>query len=327
MNFDYWEEHIKATLVTAAHLAVPVEYGFTLAATPPSRAIAPGGVATFTIGVQPSGAFTATVDLVAASPSPSLTLDLHPGAIDPPGQAILTLTDAHTATLVPGLRYTVPITASGNGITQTTSVSLLVEGGGVYGFTLDAAPPSRAIAPGGVATFTIGVQPSGGFSASVDLVAASPSPSLTLALSPTAVVPPGQAMLTVTNKHPATFAPDLWYTVPITATASGIKQTTSVNLLLGGVRVYLPIVLRQRSFTTESFLGPRVQDDGHGAIPFSHFRDFVVQQRPANRACWGFLLEKRPMFVSKWGQIFHMRYPNYRQDERPYEHFSAAERR
>jgi hypothetical protein len=27
MNLDYWEEQIKATLVTAAHLAVPVELG------------------------------------------------------------------------------------------------------------------------------------------------------------------------------------------------------------------------------------------------------------------------------------------------------------
>jgi hypothetical protein len=132
MNLDYWEEQIKATLVTAAHLAVPVEYGFTLTATPPSRAIAPGGVTTFTIEVQPTGSSTATVDLFAASPSPSLTLDLIPATVDPPGQATLTLTDTHTETLVPGLWYTVPITATGDGIVQTMSVSLLVGGVRVY---------------------------------------------------------------------------------------------------------------------------------------------------------------------------------------------------
>jgi hypothetical protein len=132
MTLDYWEEQIKATLVTAAHLAVPVEYGFTLAAAPPSRVIAPGGVATFAIEVQPSGGFTATVNLVAASPSPSLTLDLFPAAVVPPGQAALTITDTHTKTLVPGLWYTVPITATAGDITQTTSVGLFVKGVRIY---------------------------------------------------------------------------------------------------------------------------------------------------------------------------------------------------
>jgi hypothetical protein len=133
MNLDYWEEQIKATTAIAAHLAVPVEEnGFTLAATPPSRAIAPGGVATFTIGVQPTGGFTATVNLVAASPSPSLTLDLFPAAVVPPGQATLTITDTHTEMLVPSLWYTVPITATASDITQTMSVGLLVEGARVY---------------------------------------------------------------------------------------------------------------------------------------------------------------------------------------------------
>lgn len=132
MNLAYWEEQIKATIASAAHLAVPVEYGFTLATTPPSRAIAPGGVATFTIEVQPTGGFTATVNLVAASPSPSLTLDLFPAAVVPPGQATLTLTDTHTEMLVPGLWYTVPITATSGEITQITSVNFLVGGVRVY---------------------------------------------------------------------------------------------------------------------------------------------------------------------------------------------------
>jgi hypothetical protein len=132
MNLDYWEEQIKATLVTAAHLAVPVDYAFTLDATPPSRVIAPGGVATFTIEVQPSGSFTATVNLVAASPSPSLTLDLFPAAIVPPGHATLTITDTHTETLLSSLWYTVPITATAGDITQTTSVGLLVAEAQIY---------------------------------------------------------------------------------------------------------------------------------------------------------------------------------------------------
>jgi len=114
-----------------------------------------------------------------------------------------------------------------------------------YGFTLSATPSLRAIAPSGVATYTVEVQPIGGFTATVSLVAASPSPSLTLGLAPTVVASPGQATLTLADTHPGpTLLPGLWYTVPVTGTGGGITQTTGVGLLVGGARVYLPLVLR-----------------------------------------------------------------------------------
>jgi len=85
----------------------------------------------------------------------------------------------------------------------------------------------------------------GGFSATVALVAASPSPSLTLSLAPTAVDPPEQATLTLTDTHPGpTLLPGLWYTVPITASGGDCTQTTSVGLLVGGARIYLPLILK-----------------------------------------------------------------------------------
>ena len=107
---------------------------------------------------------------------------------------------------------------------------------------LTAAPSSRAIDPGGVAAYTIGVGASSGFT--ISLVASSPSPSLTLQLVPTSVIPPGQATLTVTDSHTGpTLLPGLWYTVPITAT-DGVTQTTSVSLLVGGARLYLPLIMK-----------------------------------------------------------------------------------
>ena len=128
-----------------------------------------------------------------------------------------------------------------------------------YGFTLSATPSSRAIAPGGVATYTIGVQPISGFTHIVALTAASPSPSVTLSLHPTAVTPPGQITLTLTDTHPSTgsgqatgstLTPGLWYTVPITATGGGATQATGVSLLVGGARVYLPLILRSSPLVT-----------------------------------------------------------------------------
>ncbi|MEE9617662.1 MAG: choice-of-anchor Q domain-containing protein [Anaerolineae bacterium] len=115
-----------------------------------------------------------------------------------------------------------------------------------YGFTLTATPSSRAITPGAVATYTIGVQPLGGFTHTVTLVATSPSPSLILSLHPTAVTSSNQATLAITDTYTGSaLLPGLWHTVSITATGGGATQTTAASLLVGGARVYLPLVTKE----------------------------------------------------------------------------------
>ena len=107
--------------------------GFALTVAPASRAITPGGVATYTLDVQPIGGFTGTVTLSAAIPSPRLRVSLNPGSLTPPDRATLTLTDTHTdSTLLPGRWYSLPVTASGDGLTQVVPVGLLVGGARVY---------------------------------------------------------------------------------------------------------------------------------------------------------------------------------------------------
>jgi len=114
-----------------------------------------------------------------------------------------------------------------------------------YGFVLSTIPSSRAIEPGGVATYTVGVQPVGGFSSTVTLTAASPSPDLALQLAPTTLSPSARAVLTVTDGHSGTsLLPGLWYTMPITATGGGVMQSASVGLLVGGARLWLPVWLK-----------------------------------------------------------------------------------
>jgi hypothetical protein len=113
------------------------------------------------------------------------------------------------------------------------------------GFTLSALPPAQAIPPGGTATYTVAVQPVGGFSATVTLAAAA-FPSLTLSLTPAALAPTGHATLTITDHHPGpTLLPGVWYTLPITATGASVTQTVSVGLLVGGMRAWLPVIFKQ----------------------------------------------------------------------------------
>jgi len=111
------------------------------------------------------------------------------------------------------------------------------------GFTLNVTPSSQAIDPGGVAIYTLIVQPIGDFTGTVDLATVSPSPWLNVSLHPAALTPPQQATLTITDTGSAPL-PGRWYTVPITATGSGSMRTANVKLLVGGSRVYLPMILR-----------------------------------------------------------------------------------
>ena len=110
------------------------------------------------------------------------------------------------------------------------------------GFALAISPPGQRVDPGGVAVYVIEVQPAGGFSEMVTVTAASPSPSLTLELAPFVVAPPGQAPLTITDRHSGTLLPGLWYAVPITDTGGGAMQFTVAGLLVGGSQVHLPVI-------------------------------------------------------------------------------------
>jgi len=125
--------------------------------------------------------------------------------------------------------------------------SLMVDrdSGQVQGFTLSATPSTQAVEPGGVATYTLTLAVNGSFSAAVTLATASPSPSLMVDLSPATVTPPGSALLTLNDTHPAgPLLPGLWHHVPITATGGGLTQRATVRLLVGGTRIYLPVILK-----------------------------------------------------------------------------------
>jgi hypothetical protein len=106
------------------------------------------------------------------------------------------------------------------------------------GFAVLPTPSVQAVDPGGVAHYSLRLHPPD-LPHTVTLTAASPSPSLTLVLSPTVVASDTVATLTVTA-----LLPGLSYTIPITGTGGGFTQTASVELRVSGVRVYLPLVLR-----------------------------------------------------------------------------------
>jgi hypothetical protein len=113
----------------------------------------------------------------------------------------------------------------------------------IQGFSLAASPAARVIKPGSVTSYALTIDKSSAFTSTVSLVTGSPSPSLTVHLSQAVITPPGVVTLSVTDTHPSG-SPAVWYTIPITATGGATTHYTSVGLLVGGPKVYLPIVRR-----------------------------------------------------------------------------------
>jgi hypothetical protein len=144
--------------------------------------------------------------------------------------------------------YDLPDTANarilwgtGRGSYKRTGVSAVEDG-----FSLSAQPSTQAINPGGVATYTLKVQNTIAFTGSVTLsITNNPAPG-DLDLNPTSstFTPPMQVILTVTDLISGPPLPGQWYSIPIQATGGGITRTTTINLLIGGTRTHLPIILK-----------------------------------------------------------------------------------
>jgi hypothetical protein len=103
------------------------EGGFLLRAAPISQAIEPGSTTYYTLSLYPPD-LPYSVNLTATKPSPDLNLSLSPSAISGADVAVLTVTDTHPSPLMPGIWYTLPLTGTGSGFSDTTYPRLLVGG-------------------------------------------------------------------------------------------------------------------------------------------------------------------------------------------------------
>jgi hypothetical protein len=111
------------------------------------------------------------------------------------------------------------------------------------GFTLISEPTYQAIFPGESADYTIRFQAPPGFTGPVSLAHSPAPPDLTVSLSPTSITSGSSARLTLTDTHLGPVLPGVLYTVEITGTHADQEETVEVHLLVGGIRVYLPVNL------------------------------------------------------------------------------------
>ena len=101
---------------------------FRLSVVPVFRAIWPGEVSEFTIGVQAPETFSGTVALTYGPILPDLIAQLTPASLQPGATATLTITDTHTGSLQPGVMYSIAITGTNTGTVDNAQVRILVGG-------------------------------------------------------------------------------------------------------------------------------------------------------------------------------------------------------
>jgi hypothetical protein len=111
-----------------------------------------------------------------------------------------------------------------------------------YGFNLHPEPAFQAIWPGESASFNIGVQAQGGFTGTVDLEYSSLPVGIIADLTPVSMPAGAAATLILTDTHSAHTLPGLDVHVFITGTSGNLVETASVSLLVGGVRLYTPLI-------------------------------------------------------------------------------------
>jgi hypothetical protein len=112
------------------------------------------------------------------------------------------------------------------------------------GFGLVATPLTRSIQPGGMASYSLRLVPND-LPYTITLSTGTPPAKLTPGFS-SSVLTSGSpnATFSVSDAHSAPLQPGLWYTLPVTASGDGFTQTVSLRLLVGGIRVYLPLSRR-----------------------------------------------------------------------------------
>ncbi len=196
---------------------------FTISASPASLSVTMGNSGTSTITTAVSGGFNSAVSLSASGVPAGVMVTFNPGSIAAPGSGPSTATFMVTSSAAPGT-YSITISGTGGGLTQTTLVSLTVNP--AADFAVSASPGSISIRRSSSGTSSITTAVSGGFSSAIGL-SASQGGGLTVTFSPSSLAAPGSGSSTMkvtTSKNAALGN----HTVTVTATGGGKTHTTTV---------------------------------------------------------------------------------------------------
>jgi hypothetical protein len=214
-------------------VTVNVTAGFTLASTPNTITVPPGGSATASITAPTISSESGDVSLTAYPSDSSVTAKLWPSQIGIGTGAASTATISVPASAAIGSTYTVRISgvdAGGDRASTTINVNV-----GTPSFTLSANPAAVSVNAGSAtgATSQIVVMPTSVFSDAVNLSGSVPSyPGIVISFSPQSVVigENGHGRTCLATITAVSSVPPTTYTATITGTVGGVTATTALAI-------------------------------------------------------------------------------------------------
>src|SRR5207249_439025 len=194
--------------------------GFTLSASPSSQTVAPGRSTNYSVTISPTGGFSGKVTLsVSGLPSGGS------GKFTPnPATASSTLSVTTSKSTPPGT-YTLTVTGVSGALTRTITVALVVGAPALPDFTLGASPGSQAVTPGGSTSYSVAINPTGGFAGQVTLSVSGLPSGGSGSFTPN----PATASSTLSVRT-STSTPAGNYTLTITGVSGSLTHTTAVSL-------------------------------------------------------------------------------------------------
>jgi subtilisin family serine protease len=206
--------------------AFPPLADFTIGASPSSLTINQGASGTSQISTTVVGG-PGTVSLAAAvAPAgKGVTATLGASSVAAGGGTTLTVNAASGATTG---SYTVTVTGTEGGIVRSTAVAVTVTVPPAPDFTISASPGSRSIrlAKSSTASYTVNVNPTGGFAELVALSVQGLPAGASATFSPTSTTTSSVLRVTVSGSPKGT------YRLTITGVAGGLTRTTTVTLAI-----------------------------------------------------------------------------------------------
>jgi len=208
------------TSVTLVVNAAPAP-SFSLSATPASQTVVQGASTTYTVNITPLGGFSGAVSLSATGLPAGASASFTPN----PATSSSTMTVSTDATTPTG-SFPVTIIGTSGTLTQTASVTLVVNAAPVPDFSLAASPTSQTMPRGGTTSYTVNITSNGGFAGAVSLSVSRLPSGVTAAFSPN----PAAAASSTLTLNAGSHASKGTFTLTITGVSSYLTRTTTVTL-------------------------------------------------------------------------------------------------
>jgi hypothetical protein len=208
-----------------AVFAVSPKPGFSIAISPSSQTVSPGGKTTYTVSVIRTNGFRGPVNLAVSKLPSGAAGSFSVNPVDSSqSTSVLTVT---TGSSTPTGTNRFSIQATSGNLSDSATVKLIVKSSSTADFAIAASPASREVLQGDQTTYAVSVSSVAGFTGPVSLSVSGLPNGVTATPSPNPVTPGTSSTLTVVANSNASTGN---YTLTITGTSGSLVHSTQVAL-------------------------------------------------------------------------------------------------